>query len=815
MADSWGSLCQPYTAMISFKLFLFIYLLGGITFIPLLLVTSFLIYKKWFNNEGSEEDDDERQPESAPLLVDIDPEFKAGKLEENIGVDASKQGWLVITNQYYHHPVELMNRENMEEAVLQRSQLKKKQRYYTVLKHGNPFLYRSESLKSDLVHAISLKDMFVTIWPRKPGHELPDGSLFTSRTCIALFKTSAVQWVSSDGLDSNQGTLKFASNTFDGMLQRSDEQVDLVTSNANQFYLYVENTSEKEDWYFQLINATKMGTADAQSPLSALNPIISADVAHFNTADMLYLIQAINSTKGQLTTKWLNALLGRLFLALQHTDTLNNYLLDRVYKKLNKIRKPGFLDDFVIEKLDAGHSVPFITDPKLIELSPEGKLKLSLNMMYKGGLIIVIATKGNINLGSRFRQREVSIKLSITVKEVTGPMEVIIKPPPSNRIWYAFTKDPVLDLEIEPVVSSNKLSYSVITNAIKSKFAEAIKESLVVPFYDDIVFYSTEHDVFRGGIWSKKRSSESSTKVKPEPSNVSPAETPLPAISESTLSANYNEEVVTQTSQGGLLNPLTTSTSSLNAGGLKARTIQKATTIKNALKSSSAIKTVRSFPAHSSSNSGVNQSSDDEINGSNAETTGYLMSQTSNDEHLSDDLAESSTKRIFKSSIKKINKWVKDKATKDGGDSSDFDDLLQPDDTLETASASRNETFSKLTGQSDIYQAEIPRTPENSGKSTVPKMISSRRRPRPPSDLITGLQLENLAGLATPQPIRPEGQRNVSDASVASDTVRAFVPEDMIASPLESPAMSANRIKRSSMITDTGYDMSNVQFSKK
>ena len=801
--------------MIGLKLFLFIYLLGGITFIPLLLIISFFIYKKWCNSEEAEEDGGDHQPENGLLLVDIDPEFKAGKLEENIGVDVFKQGWLVITNQYYHHPVELMNRGNMEEAVLQRSQLKKKQRYYTVLKHGNLFLYRSESLKSDLVHAISLRDMFVTIWPRKPGHELPDGSLFTSRTCIALFKTSAVQWIDSGGLDSNQGTLKFASNTFDGMPQGSDEQVDLVTSNANQFYLYVDNTSEKEDWYFQLINATKMGTANMQSPLSALNPIISADVAHFNTADMLYLVQTINSTKGQLATKWLNALLGRLFLSLQQTDALNNYLLDRVYKKLNKIRKPGFLDDFVIQKLDAGHSVPFITDPKLIELSPEGKLKLSLNLTYKGGLILVIATKGNINLGSRFRQREVPIKLSMTVKEVTGPMEVIIKPPPSNRLWYAFTKDPVLDLDIEPVVSSNKLSYSVITNAIKGKFAEAIKESLVVPFYDDIVFYSTERDVFRGGIWSKKRSSESSPEVKREPSSVSPMGTSLSTVSESTLLANYDGQDLPQTSQGALLNPLTTSTSSLSGGGLKARTIQKATTIKNALKSGSNKKTGRIFPSYSSSNSGVNLSSDDEINGSNAETTGYLMTQTSNDGHLSDDLAESSTKRIFKTSIKKINKWVKDKATKDGGDSSDFDDLLQPDDTLETASATRNETFGKLTGQSDIYQTEMPRTPENSGKSAVPKMISSRRRPRPPSDLITGFQLENLAGLTTPQLIRPEGQRNVSDASVASDTVRAFVPEDMIASPLESPAMSASRLKRSSMITDTGYDMSNVQFSKK
>lgn len=216
---------------------------------------------------------------------------------------------------------------------------------------------------------------------------------------------------------------------------------------------------------------------------------------------MLYLIQTLNSNEGQLSTKWLNALLGRLFLGLQQTETLSLYLRERLYKKLTKINKPGFLDEFVIERVDVGNAAPAITHPELREITPEGLMTIAFQLVYKGNLSLIISTKANINLGSRFKTREVTLELAVTVKEITGPMVVMIKPPPSNRIWYSFESEPVIDLDIEPVVSTKQLSYNMVTNAIKGKFREAIKESLVMPFMDDIVFYDTKDEFYRGGIW--------------------------------------------------------------------------------------------------------------------------------------------------------------------------------------------------------------------------------------------------------------------------------------------------------------------------
>lgn len=101
------------------------------------------------------------------------------------------------------------------------------------------------------------------------------------------------------------------------------------------------------------------------------------------TKDMLQLIQDINSTENQLTTKWLNALLGRLFLSLQQTDTLNKFIHEKICKKLNKIKTPGFLDDLVVEKVDVGDSAPLFTSPELLELSPEGSTKIAIDVQYR------------------------------------------------------------------------------------------------------------------------------------------------------------------------------------------------------------------------------------------------------------------------------------------------------------------------------------------------------------------------------------------------------------------------------------------------
>ncbi|CAI7488886.1 CGH_1_collapsed_G0056900.mRNA.1.CDS.1 [Saccharomyces cerevisiae] len=424
------------------------------------------------------------------LARDIDPEFKAGKLEEQLGVKVFSKGWITVTKQYYYHSSEvaviLKNSNNnkdsdtaLQEQILQRTDLKKKQRFFAVLRHGNLFLYKDDSQNANLVHAISLQNRFITIWPRFDElgkEELPDASLFTKRTCIAIFKNDLV---SIDSKNHNVILPHFdpltsaESNSGDISTNDTTHEYQSQFHSSNQFFLYFDNNMDKEDWYYQLINASKNSNSLSTG---LLDPNVSANAAHLKTKDMLQLIQDINSTENQLTTKWLNALLGRLFLSLQQTDTLNKFIHEKICKKLNKIKTPGFLDDLVVEKVDVGDSAPLFTSPELLELSPEGSTKIAIDVQYRGNLTIIIATKASINLGSHFKQREVSLQLSIKIKEFSGPLLFLIKPPPSNRIWYAFRTEPIMDFEIEPIVSSSKLSYNVVTNAIKSKFAEAVKE---------------------------------------------------------------------------------------------------------------------------------------------------------------------------------------------------------------------------------------------------------------------------------------------------------------------------------------------------
>ncbi|GAV53451.1 hypothetical protein ZYGR_0AI07350 [Zygosaccharomyces rouxii] len=469
--------------MVSVKLFITIYLFGGITFVPLIILTLLYLSKRSRDEELDAADSNVERL----LITGFDPNFKAGELEEPKGVDVYRKGWLMVTTKYYYHHSEvkeLAEKQNGSEVdVPQRYQLKKRHRFYAVLRHGNLFLYRDDALRSNLVHAISLRDSFITIWPRDPTNEAPDAGMFTKRTCISILR---------DGTATYDGVLHFHGNTS----AKSN-------SSWSQFFLYFDSNIEKEDWYFDLINVSKKDPKDNAKPTNVIDPNNCARTAHLKTSDSLYLVQAIHSTEGQLTTQWFNALLGRLFLSLQRTETLKDFIYGRLYKKLTKLNKPGFLDDFVIEEVDVGTSAPMITNPKLLELSPTGSTRISLDMQYKGNVAVNLSTNVTINLGSHFKQRQVPVQLSIKIKELTGPMFLMIKAPPSNRLWYTFQTEPIFDVEIQPVVSSSKLSYGMITKAIKGKLFEAIKESLVVPYWDDFPFYNTENEIYRGGIWER------------------------------------------------------------------------------------------------------------------------------------------------------------------------------------------------------------------------------------------------------------------------------------------------------------------------
>lgn len=494
---------------------IYAYLVGGVTFIPLLIAVFIYLH---------------------PLQKETFPEekLKAGEIEEanQTGLDAYKQGWIVVTHEHLESPDHISSSaqsvaesqegksaysslyklvknsnpnskdgiapegETLESAPIPTNvpTKNKKHRYFAVLKHGNLFLYKNETLK-DVKHVIVLTNYIVSLWPRS----LTEGLLFTKYSAIAILRKD---WSRKRRLSDNVGAAPDVELEHEHEITIHDviNPKSGLPAPSGLFFVYTEFSIDKEDWYFALIRASK---SDGEIS-SRLDPKIHAKTLHFETEHMVNLILTLYSSEGQLHTKWLNALLGRVFLSLQKTDTMQNYLVSKIEKKLNKIKTPGFLDKFQITKVRAGHAAPFISFPVLKEINPEGELLVSVYLHYFGEMSIQLATKVNINLGSRFKPREMDVLLSMTLEKLQGPLLLKIKPPPSTRLWYTFEYEPAMLVKIEPVISSRQLSYNIITNSIEKKLKEAVKESVVLPHWDDFVFYETSDELYRGGVWDKK-----------------------------------------------------------------------------------------------------------------------------------------------------------------------------------------------------------------------------------------------------------------------------------------------------------------------
>ncbi|CAI5760058.1 unnamed protein product [Candida verbasci] len=470
----------------TFLWFLFIYILGGLTFIPSLIIVIFYLLPQ---QQQQEEIDDSN-------------DVKTGEIEEQNGLETYKVGWIIVTRDHIESPDDINSTmqsitessetksaystlykiakeeetddDREEEVTPQQSNVKpKKHKFYAILKHGNLFLYKDQSIK-DVKHVIVMSNYFVSIWPR----DLTDVQLFTKYSCIALI---------------NCNNLK-----------------SLNSHSKGSFYIYVDNNYDKEDWYFALIRSTKLKNKTSEIP-SHLNPNIEANTLHFKTKDMINLIQTLYSSDSNLQTKWINALIGRWYLGIKDTSYFKNYIEVKFNKKLNKIKRPDFLNQFKITNVEPGNSAPFFTYPNLKEINPDGTVLVSSYISYNGNISITIETKLDITFGgfTKFtNKKEVDIVLKITLLKLQGPILIKFKPPPSNRIWYTYETEPILNFKIEPLVSTKALNFNFITNSIEKKFKENFKESMVLPHWDDLVFFDTKDQLYKGGIWKEKEEEE-------------------------------------------------------------------------------------------------------------------------------------------------------------------------------------------------------------------------------------------------------------------------------------------------------------------
>lgn len=310
-------------------------------------------------------------------------------------------------------------------------------------------------------HVVSLAHHDVSIY--SGGDITPEGELFIKRNAICLSRrTSAVDLA-------------------------PDSQV------SKPFYLFSENCSAKEDFYFALLrNQEQAYTSEARAPAP-----LTFDVKH-----IISLVQKLHSSEEHMQSRWLNAMIGRIFLGLYRTADIEALIREKLNKKISRVKRPAFLSDIEIRKIDTGESAPYFTNLRHKDLTVEGECSMEADVRYTGNFRIEVAAVARIDLGARLKAREVNLVLSLQVRKLEGHVLFKIKAPPSNRIWFSFSQMPKMEMSVEPIVSSRQITYTVILRQIEARIKEVIAETLVLPFWDDTPFFKTEHKKWRGGIFT-------------------------------------------------------------------------------------------------------------------------------------------------------------------------------------------------------------------------------------------------------------------------------------------------------------------------
>ncbi|KAK9459055.1 uncharacterized protein V1516DRAFT_680808 [Lipomyces oligophaga] len=510
--------------MASIRTVIFAYFIGGFTFIPLVIAAIvYYIYTtlpevdKYGNiisapvsaETAKIETPYEQPTEQEQERKTAEDLLKSLEGQPDIGVDSYMTGWLTVLREFsfaritgsshdkssslnetaytsiYKHLIDrkqgssMATNGSLEPSPDGKPKIKPKRRtphtFFAILRHGNLFLYDSPE-QMNVQQVIVLANHAVFIWPPN----VPDGQLYSRRHAVCLAPKSKLP-----------------------------AELDPNDPPRHAYFLFSENCSEKEDFYFAILRASKREARRGSS--SSIHshrflpkypdPLIDAHPIRPDEEELSRLMDIVLSDSGNPESNWINALLGRMFFALNKTTVLENFIKSKIDSKLSRVKRPSFLGDISVTKVLCGNSPPYFSNIAIKEFSKSGALTIAADLSYKGDLKLEIATKAKLNLGSHFKSREVSLVLSVAFKSLKGRINFMLKSPPSNRFWYCFETMPEINMVISPVVSSRQITYSMVTRVIENRILENLRDSLVAPFMDDLAFYNSSSDFYRGGIW--------------------------------------------------------------------------------------------------------------------------------------------------------------------------------------------------------------------------------------------------------------------------------------------------------------------------
>jgi hypothetical protein len=487
---------------------LYAYLLGGVTFLPLLLIA--VVATAWFtfpkvHDQGA----DRTKDDGAKKDTGVDSK---GAAQEDTSPDGAANATFAVLRSYNlqtalsalntkpnsasngagEGPGDGAGQESMSvyqsmyrsvfdrsKAPLQRKPLAEDDEspagvqarakavapssniFHIVLRHGHLMLYDSPA-ELEVRHVISMAHHSVSLSDGDGNDEaMPDSDLFIKRTAILLKPC--------------------ASAAIDDVIKGTSPQ-------PKPFYLFSSNCSEKEDFYHALV------AAQTESP--SPQPL--------DSSCSIKLQSNIHSNSLTPETRAFNALINRVFLALHRTPFLEDLVRDKIEKKISRVAKPAFISYVNVQSIDLGDAGPILSNPRLKDINISGDMILSMDLKYTGGVKIVISAVAKLDLGQRFKVRTVDLVLAGSLQRLQGRLLVRVKPPPSNRIWFCFESIPDMEIKIEPVVSSRQITYNWILRTIENRIREVFAETLVRPNWDDVPFFDTHGQAYRGGIWQQQ-----------------------------------------------------------------------------------------------------------------------------------------------------------------------------------------------------------------------------------------------------------------------------------------------------------------------